>query len=905
MFPNLRRQRSTTSSTPPVTDSSVVLQVCLDQLSSALGKYSEFHSADISELIAQVQLLRHCFNNSPGSARPKDVFRHLHGFSALLDTLRAVSGYYHQTKRTQVEKENLFELLASILGVLSEVIRDHGNRRYFKRQVEGDGWAALEQAIASIGFGGSGSDPWSENRLFGLLLSFATDNEAFKSLFSDIQDQHTFDRGGQSERKVSRVPLASEASDTKEESQSANGSEVSDSYLLVHQEDDLEFVAFTDKMIREALDESTMLHNIDIVPTIIGFWKSLPRGRRLPDAPASLVIILALSRVSSFSTSNLLALHSTGILSIILPFTFENNTSLSACERQAAENLCSSLMCLGMSTLNDARYLLRSKSLKAKDFFLQMIQMSNRPSYIHFDLSLNGFASVELPTLGRSFPPSSAGAGYTLMAWICIDQFDNNTHTTIFGAFDSSQTCFVLVYLEKDTQNFILQTSVTSSRPSVRFKSTVFRERRWYHIAIVHRRPRSIISSKAALYVDGEFVEQVKCQYPSCPPPSNSSTDSFASFASSSSTKLNPVQVFLGTPQDLSPRLGRGRVFSRWSLASAHLFEDALSDDLIAVCYGLGPRYNGNFQDCLGSFQTYEASAALGMRNELMHPGKDEKSDILAAIREKASILLPESRILLSILPAAVLGDGSSSQNENSQLIRGLSRNASSNLFQLTRNSGTLVAINVAVSSVNDALTRVNGTAVLTGDPAVIVPHLLDDAMWRLGGCVPVGLKLIEESVSRPEIVRAVGILFQSVKSSWRNSEAMERENGYAILGALIRGKVGAGTVITPSGGANLDSAALSSIEREKLSFELLNLVLGFLGYDHENSVNSILNNPLAYRTLIVDFDMWRKTAILTQNLYYQQFVVFGVTSKYHVFNSRRLTRMRITPFDISRHVTN
>jgi hypothetical protein len=796
-----------------------------------------------------------------------------------------------------VEKAKVFELLGNILGVLSDVFRDHhGNRRYFKKRVEGDGWAALEQAIASIGFGGSDSDPWTENRLFGLLLSFAADNEALKSLFADIQDQQISDRDGQSEREVEQLLLTSNVSGIKNGSLSGNESEFSGSYLLIDQIDDLNFAAYIDKRVQEALDESTMLHNIDIVPTIISFWKSLPRERRLPDAPASLLVVLTLAKVSSFSKSNLVALHSTGILSVILPFAFDDNTPLSACERQAAENLCTSLMILGMSTLNDARYLLCSTSTRAKDFFLETIQISNRPSHIHFDLSLNGFASVELPTLGRSFPPSSSGAGYTFMAWIFIDQFDNNTHTTIFGAFDSSQTCFVLAYLERDTHNFILQTSVTSSRPSVRFKSIVFRERRWYHIAIVHRRPRTMTSSKAALYVDGEFTEQVKCQYPACPPPSNSSTDSFASFASSTSTKLNPVQAFLGTPQDLSPRLGQGLVFSRWSLASAHLFEDALSDDLIAVYYGLGPRYNGNFQDCLGSFQTYEASAALGMRNELMHPGKDEKSDILAAIREKASILLPESRILLSILPVAVLGDDSSSENETSQLIRGLSRNASGNLFQLTRNSSTLVAINVAVPSINDALTRVNGTAILTGDPAVIVPHSLDDALWRLGGCVAIGLKLIEEAISRPDIVRAVGILFESVKSSWRNSEAMERESGYAILGALIRGKVGAGNVITSSNSSTVDSSSLSSNEREELSFELLSLVLGFLGYDHENPENSVLNNPLAYRTLIVDFDMWRKAAILTQNLYYKQFVVFGVTSKYHVFNGRRLVRMRMIP---------
>jgi beige protein homolog 1 len=656
----------------------------------------------------------------------------------------------------------------------------------------------------------------------------------------------------------------------------------------------MDLAALMERNIHTLLGQNTLLVNRDISPTIIGFWKALPRGRPLSDAPAALTVILTLSRLSSLSKFNLLALHSTGILSTLLQLAFGSDVSLAPYEREAVERLCNSLSSLGMSTLSDARYLLLSKSSRAADFLLQTIRFPQSPPHIHFDLSLNGFASIELPTLGRSFPPSSSLAGYTFTAWVHIDQFDVNAHTTIFGAFDSSQTCFVLAYLERDTHNFILQTSVTSARPSVRFKSTVFKEKRWYHIAIVHRRPRTITSSKAALYVDGEFAEQVKCQYPTSPPPSNPSTDSLASFASSSSSKTNPVQAFLGTPQDLSTQLGQGMVFSRWSLASAYLFEDALSDDLLAVHYRLGPRYNGNFQDCLGSFQTYEASAGLGMRNELMHPGKDEKSDILTAIREKASTLMPESHVLLSILPSAVLGDETRGEGEPVQLIRGLSRSASSNLFQLTRN-GTSVAVNAAVPSINEALNRANGTAVLTGDPVVIVPQSLDDAMWRLGGCVAPCLKLVADASTREDIVRDVEILFESVKGNWRNSEAMERENGYAILGALIRGKVGAGPIV-PTSTPRFEASSLNSSEREKLGFELLSLVLDFVGYNHESPEDSVINNPLAYRILLVDFDMWRKTTILTQRLYYKQFVTFGVSSKYHVFNGRRLLRMRKYP---------
>jgi hypothetical protein len=878
-----RRQRSSTaaSSPPESTKATAELQLLLDNLSNTLRTPSDNTYPHLAALIDQTQSIRRYLIAAPQSARAKDDFRHLQGFQILLNTLRSFSGFYHPTKRSQKDKTQLFDLLEIILGVLTQTFQDHyGNRRYFKRRVEGAGWAALEQTIASIGIGGSESDIWSEAQLLGRLLSVALDDKRLESLCQKVAELHP-----SMAKKDAAKPIQDDHSSLAGVEAAPKASSTTS---LIY--DDEEALATVDTKLQEIIGESALLYNPDIVPIIIDFWKTIPRNSNAPVNPAALVVILTLSKISSVSNHNLLALHSTGVLSTLLPLAFDSDTPLASPEKRSVEVLCGSLMSLGVSTLSDAQYLVCSKSSAAADFLLRTMKASHSPAYIQFDLSLNGYASIELPTLGRSFPPPSTMAGYTFTAWIYVDHFDPNSHTTIFGAFDSTQTCFVLAYLERDTHNFILQTSVTSSRPSVRFKSTIFRERRWYHIAIVHRRPRTMSSSRAVLYVDGEFAEQVKCQYPTHPPPSNSSTESFASFTSST-TKTNPVQAFLGTPQDLSTRLGRGVVFSRWSLASAHLLEDVLSDDLIAVYHRLGPRYNGNFQDCLGSFQTYEASAALGMRNELIHPGKDESSDILAAIREKASSLVPENRILLSILPTTVVGDDDLHKHHESQLLRGLNRTASSNLFQLTHNNGTSLAINAAIPSINEALTRAHGTAVLTGEPIVIVPQSLDDTMWRLGGFAGIALKLVENATTKDSTLRAVETLFESIKGSWRNSEAMERENGYAILGALLRGKIGAGIVVSSRSGP--EPSSMTNDDRDKFGFQLLSLVLQFVGYNHEKPEESFIINPLAYRILLVDFDMWRKTATITQKLYYRQFITFGVNSKFHQFNSRRLFRMR------------
>jgi beige protein homolog 1 len=879
-----RRQRSSTvaSSPPESTKATAELQLLLDNLSTTLRTRPNSTYPDLPTLLDQSQSIHRYLIASPQASRANDDFRHLHGFQILIETLRAFSGFYHPTKRSQKDKTQLFELLEILLGVLAQTFREHyGNRRYFKRRVEGGGWAALEQTIASIGIGGSESDVWGESQLLGRLLSFAFDDKRFQSLCQKAAEEHP---------SLRRLEIQTTGEDTTTlpsiQESADEGNERGDIG------DDEKIIAIVEAKLKETLRESALLHNPDIIPILVDFWKTIPRNLSASVNPAALVVILALTKISSVSIHNLLALHTTGILSTLLPLALDSESPLASAERRSVEVLCGSLISLGVNTLNDAQYLIRSKSSTATEFLLQAMKTSHTPAYIQFDLSLNGYASIELPTLGRSFPPPSSQAGYTFTAWIYIDQFDPNAHTTIFGAFDTTQTCFLLAYLERDTHNFILQTSVTNQRPSVRFKQVVFKEQKWYHIAIVHRRPRTISSSKAALYVDGEFAEQVKCQYPSQPPPANPSTESFASFTSSSTAKSNPVQAFLGTPQDLSSRLGRGVVFSRWSLGSAHLFEDVLSDDLIAVYYRLGPRYNGNFQDCLGSFQTYEASAALGMRNEQMHPGKDESSDILSAIREKASVIVPESRVLLSILPTAVIGDDDRNKAYESQLLRGLSRTASSNLYQLTHNTGTSLAINAAVPSINEALTRAQGSTVLTGEPVIIVPQSLDDTLWRLGGFAGIVLKLVENATTKDDILRAVETLFESIKGSWRNSEAMERENGYAILGALLRGKIGAGVVVSSRNSAS-EASSMTADDRDKLGFQLLSLVLEFVGYNHEKPEESFIINPLAYRILLVDFDLWRKTAPITQRLYYMQFITFGVNSKCHQFNSRRLFRMR------------
>ncbi|KHO01341.1 beige/BEACH domain protein [Metarhizium album ARSEF 1941] len=875
MLSHPRRCRSWTSASGPVASKSFeILQKLLDGFATAASSPGENGYPDIGKLIKPLRdINRHV--SAPGLPALQDDFRHARGFDILLDVLRAFSGFYDPQKRSQADMMSLFKLLGASLNVLSSVLRNHpGNKRFFRYRVAGGGWEALEQVIASIGLGGAEPDPWVSCHVFGKLLAFALDNEALDLLCQAIA------KGLRAESETT-PPSASEGDNDKGELPSDDGDSQWD-LVLAQPVDNI------GPNVRDILKSTSVIRFPEILRPVVSFWMAIPRQADSPATPSSLFVLETILCAMSDSIFNRVAVHSTGVLSQFLRAAFGRGVLLALSEREKLLAICKLLMFLGVNQPADTQFLLAASRPDAADFCLEMMSQYAGPPFFQFDLSLHGHSSLELSSLGRPFPPQST-AGYTFTAWVRIENFDPTSHTTLFGVFDASQTCFVLMYLERDTHNFILQTSVFSNKPSVRFKSVAFSERKWYHIAIVHRRPKPMTASKASLYVNGEFAEQVRCSYPLTPPLSNDNNESFASF-NSNHNKTNPVQAFLGTPLELSGKVGPGRVVSRWSLASAHLFEDVLSDDYLAVHYGLGPRYQGNYQDSLGGFQTYEASATLGLRNEITHPGKDENSDILRAVREKASTLLPESRIMLSILPSATFPENV--QFLDTGLLRSLPRISTRNLFRVSSQEGAPLALNCAVPSLPDALLRAHGMASFRGTPIVAVPSYLDENLWRLAGFTPLALKLLERATTVDETIRSIEIMFHCIRKSWRNSEAMERDNGYGILGMLLRIKVGYSTQI--AGEPAAERLLISNEDRDSLLFRILSLILGFVGYNHAEPIDSFIINPLAYRVLLIDLDIWRKSTSRIQELYYKQFLTFAVNSKHHEFNSRRLTRMRI-----------
>lgn len=780
--------------------------------------------------------LRHTFIDSDYPREAKDSFRNRNGLQLLLVLVAKVADLYGP-ELSKDDRKGLLVLHKDALSVLAESLKGHfGNKRYFAKKIPGGGTATLEGSLTGLA-SKLGSAEAETQQFYGGILAAALCEETVAGLFTTLA-------GTFRQHEDSLSP-----SDVRE----AVGKDMGVSETV-------EVTEFLGPFLRVWLAQSASVE-----------------GHKIQ----RLAVPACLCQLASQSERNTVALHATGMLTSTLPLLFDNGFPED--EKSLYQELARLLCAQGLSNLDNAVALYRNAHSNPAilQFLVDVLKQSKQPPFIHFDLSLHGFCSVEFSSLGRPFPPATS-AGYTLSLWARFDQFDKSTHTTLFGAFDATQTCFLLMYLEKDTRHLILQTSIRGPRPSVRFKSMVFEPNRWYHIALVHRKPKTPSSSRASLFIDGEFVEQLKIEYPNVPVPS-------------APNKVPRVQAFFGTPQDLAMRLGRGVSSSRWSLAGAILLDDAYSDDMVSVFYNLGPRYYGNFQDCLGSFQTYGASAALNLRNEHLHPGKEESSDIVTAIRRKASTLVRESSILVNVSPVCVLDDDDSNNIDESQLIRFLSRHAAKNLQQLTKAGGNAIAVNGAMPAINDSLTHIHGTGILTGDPVVAVPQSLDDASWRVGGCAAVHLSLVQAASTTHSLYLAVEALYESVQDNWRNSEAMERENGYGVLAALLREKVGC-----PSGGYNSASKAMAVCANEdecsRLTFDLLHLTLRFVGYDFHQPNRSIIINPLAYRVLLVDLDIWRFGEDRLLELYYSQFCLFATDGNFRRFNAKRLSRMRKIP---------
>ncbi|KAG9303640.1 hypothetical protein G9A89_018537 [Geosiphon pyriformis] len=774
----------------------------------------------------------------------KDVFRETGGFVCLVSLLVSLEDIYQYQStesakngssdnikngepETKIDNEDIptkqqkIDILKGIFFVFSDAMSNHDfNRRFFVNSI---GFKSVEDAIRLTDI----LEPTgSAEHLFGILFGFVLEDESLCDIFV--------------EKGVISENLNLKADKTH--------------------------LAKINKAFGKITDE---IRNADVIPTILRLQTYVRYNKTL-----NANIYEALVSLAFANRRNQVMMNQSGVVEILLRRLFstfdlptENNHELEIepekSERRILTRLAQRLIEMGVST-TEIRYLFEQfennnqfieeifvdadgTPMSVMDMVFFGVQRSRWPRFVQFDMSPHGFSCLEMSRLtDRQFPPTSTG--YTFLAWLDIESFDPHINLTLLGLSDDEQRCYLHVYIEAHTHKLVVN---TSPKQGARFDSHEFRTGCWYHIALVHNRPRLGTTSSMSLYVDGRFVEISKCQYLGQPAP------------------LKPIRTFLGTPSDVARQLGKGKSTLAWDLGPCYLFEDDIDGDIISVFYHLGPRYSSNFQDSLGQFQTYQTSTLLNMKLDAMSRKRKDTNielDHLAmvnAIRGNNSQTLPEEKIIFAFSASNVLVSG---QNA-SVLGSGLSEGTIQALAIGSANKK--VILNAAVPKVERALRVSHGLAYLKGDPVIAIPYGMDDSIWKIGGSAVV-LRLIEKAETVKDLYKAVCTLIELIRFSWRNSEDMERIHGYEILAFLLKQKHGL------------------------LSLELLNLLLVFVGFNPISPTDSVIVNPLAYRFLILDFELWRRAGETVQRAHLQQFTAFIHLSLHHHFNAKRLSKMHV-----------
>lgn len=195
-------------------------------------------------------------------------------------------------------------------------------------------------------------------------------------------------------------------------------------------------------------------------------------------------------------------------------------------------------------------------------------------------------------------------------------------------------------------------------------------------------------------------------------------------------------------------------------MASVYLFSMPMGNELPRLFHHLGPRYFSNFQSApLVRFFTYEAATSLSIYLQSLMDARLTPSAELSALLKGAQDGpgISEDSIVFALTPSGYQSVGADVQNA--------------------------VVLNSAMRK-----DRVRESAAVKGDVAIVKPQCLDVSVWKIGGAA-IPLRLVELSRNPHDLTNSVAVLFDSLRTSWQNSEDMERIHGYEILALALRAK--------------------------------------------------------------------------------------------------------------------
>ncbi|XP_023814561.1 WD repeat and FYVE domain-containing protein 3 isoform X4 [Oryzias latipes] len=506
------------------------------------------------------------------------------------------------------------------------------------------------------------------------------------------------------------------------------------------------------------------------------------------------------------------------------------------------------------------------------------------PAFVEFDMSLEGFGCLFLPSLAphnaptnnantsgvsdgavlsgmgtgeRLFPPPS---GLSYSTWFCVERFSSapQAHpvrllTMVRRATSSEQhyVCLAVALSTKDrlltvsTKEELLQThSADESSEEASFYEILpccarFRcadliaEGQWHHLVLVMSKGM-LKNSMATLYIDGQLVNTVKLHYIHSTPGGSGSTNP---------PVVSTVYGYIGTPpaqRQLSSLV--------WRLGPSIFLEEVLPATSAAAIYELGPNYVGSFQ-------------------AVYLPCKDSRAEPSPAT---LVALVPEEKVSFSLSAHSV-----------SALTVAKIRKAYNKL------DSKAVAKQLAVSShenatpvklIHNAAGHLNGPARTIGAAVVgylgvraFVPKPVATTLQYVGGAAAI-LGLVAMASDVEGLYAAVKALVCVVKSNPLASKEMERIKGYQLLAMLLKKK------------------------RSLLNSHILHLTFSLVGTVDSGHETSIIPNSTAFQDLLCDFEVWLHAPYELHLSLFEHFIELLTESSEAAKNCRLLRDFQLVP---------
>lgn len=199
-------------------------------------------------------------------------------------------------------------------------------------------------------------------------------------------------------------------------------------------------------------------------------------------------------------------------------------------------------------------------------------------------------------------------------------------------------------------------------------------------------------------------------------------------------------------------------------------------------------------------------------------------------------------------------------------------------------------------SSLSHALFQISGVTLCS-------PKGLDDSIWKVAGSIFL-VKLISLSSTEPQLLSTIKMFFEAISHNWRLSEDAEKIQAYETLAYILRNKshliseeihrvllLFAGIVTEgppTSTPAQKSEHPFPTLENTTLDDETSQVDRGLQ--------ESVITNPLAFRFLLLDFDLWSRTTSNIQEKHFKSLSYVIEKSRWSAFSSKRISKMNLIP---------